>query len=153
MIRRYRSGDHLAIAGICRNAIHRLAAKDYTASQLEAWCGTKTDEEAWRRRCELKQPFVKELNGRVAGFIELDPDGHIDCTYVDPDFARRGVMSEIMEAVKDEARALGLTRLFAEVSITARPFFEKHGFHHVQDNEVHIEGETLVNFIMECPIG
>jgi len=153
MIRRYRSGDHLSIAGIYRNAIHRLAAGDYTASQLEAWCGTKTDDDAWRKRCELKQPFVKVLDGRVAGFIELDRDGHIDCTYVDPDFARRGVMSEIMEAVKDEARSLGLTRLFAEVSITARPFFEKHGFRHLRDNEVHIGDVALVNFIMECPLG
>lgn len=153
MIRRYRSGDHLAIACIYRSAIHQLAANDYTRSQLEAWCGTKVDDEAWRRRCELKQPFVKELDGRVVGFIELDPDGHIDCTYVDPGYSRRGVMSEIMEAVKDEARRLGLTRLFAEVSITARPFFEKHGFHHVRDNEVQIGGETLVNFIMEYPLG
>ena len=152
MIRRYQREDHLWIGRIYHEAVHQLAAKDYTLSQCLAWSSGNIDFEKWRERCERKQPFVKEIDGRVAGFMELDPDGHIDCTYVDPAYARRGVMSEIMKAVKAEARGRGLTRLFAEVSKTARPFFEKHGFVYLRDNEVHLRGETLVNFIMECPL-
>ncbi len=150
MIRRYKEGDHLSIGQIYHDAVHQLAVKDYTRAQLNAWSDGNIDLGKWWERCERKQAFVKEIDGRVAGFMELDPDGHIDCTYVDPAYARRGVMSEIMTAVKAEARGRGIARLFAEVSKTARPFFEKHSFTHVRDNEVHIRGEMLVNYIMEC---
>ncbi|WP_367870255.1 GNAT family N-acetyltransferase [Luteolibacter sp. Populi] len=150
MTRRYQPGDHLAIGRIFHEAVHQLASNDYTPDQLLAWSNGDIDFGSWQQRCGRKRPFVKELDGRAVGFMELDPDGHIDCTYVDPAYARRGVMSEIMAAVKREARAKGIAKLFAEVSITARPFFARHGFRHVRDNEVHVRGETLTNFIMEC---
>ena len=152
MVRRYQEGDHLFLGQIYHDAVHQLAAKDYTPAQLEAWASKPIGFEHWAKRAAIKQPFVKELDGRVVGFIELDSDGHVDCTYVDPAYARRGVMSELMSAVKAEARRQGAPKLFAEVSITARPFFEHHGFVHVRDNLVPIRGETLVNFIMECPL-
>jgi putative acetyltransferase len=152
MIRRYQPGDHLFLGQIYYDAVHQLAAGDYTPAQLEAWASKPIGFDHWKTRCEIKQPFVKELDGRVIGFMELDGDGHIDCTYVDPAYARRGVMSEIMAEVKEEAQLLGVPKLFAEVSITARPFFERHGFHHVRDNFVTVRGETLMNYIMECPL-
>jgi putative acetyltransferase len=153
MVRRYQDGDHLSIGRIYHEAIHRLARRDYTVEQLTAWAGTKGDPEQWSRdwkaRCERKRPFVKEVDGKVAGFIELDPDGHIDCTFVDPDHAGQGVMNEIMAEVKREACLLGLPRLFAEVSITARGFFERQGFEWKRDNVAAIDGIELDNFIME----
>lgn len=156
MIRRYREGDHLAIGEIYHQAVHRLACQDYRPEQLHAWAAPVTDRAAWARhwkkRCERKRPFVGEVDGEVAGFLELDPDGHIDCTYVHPDHARTGLMSRVMTEVKREAHARKLPRLFAEVSLTARPFFERHGFRWVRDNLVEIRGVTLRNYLMECPL-
>lgn len=154
MTRRYQDGDSLDIGRIYQEAIHRLACKDYTHEQLIAWAGTKGSPDDWNRvwkaRCERKLPFVNERDGRVVGFIELDPDGHIDCTFVDPDFAGQGVMDEIMDEVKREAARLGLPRLHAEVSLTAREFFERHGFTFVRENLALIGGIGLPNFLMEC---
>ncbi|RYD24135.1 MAG: GNAT family N-acetyltransferase [Verrucomicrobiaceae bacterium] len=153
MVRRYQHGDHLAIGRIFHDAIHRLASRDYTPEQLNAWSGAKGDPDQWSRdwqaRCERKQPFVKELGGNVVGFIELDPDGHIDCTFVDPDHAGQGIMDEIMTEVKRHAASRGIPRLFAEVSLTARGFFERQGFIHVRDNTAMVNGIGLSNFIME----
>lgn len=120
---------------------------------MKAWAGREWDPEGWRARCERKRPFVNVIDGRIAGFIELDPDGHVDCTFVHPDFARQGVMSGLMEAVKREARELGLDRLHAEVSITARPFFERHGFVWLKDQMVMIRGVELRNSLMEWRTG
>ncbi len=149
-IRRYQPGDEAAIARIYRSAIHELACADYTREQCEAWSGRGTNPDGWRERCERKRPLVNEVEGRVAGFMELDPDGHIDCTFVDPVYAGKGVMSALMEAVKAEAGGLGVDRLHAEVSITALPFFKRHGFTVLRENLVNIRGVELTNFIMEC---
>ena len=59
---------------------------------------------------------------------------------------------EIMAEVKREAVRLGLTKLFAEVSITARHFFERQGFIWIRDNVAVIGGVELANFIMEWEV-
>lgn len=152
MIRRYQNGDEIRIGAIFHEAIHELARADYTPEQLDAWGSRHTDADYWRKRCERKRPFVKVQDGNVVGFIELDPDGHIGCTYVDPAYAGKGVMTEIMGSVKAEAIKLGLTKLFAEVSKTARPFFQRNGFVWVRNNRVDIRGVSLDNFVMECDL-
>jgi putative acetyltransferase len=152
MIRRYKPGDEKHLARIYHDAIYQLAAADYTPEQLDAWANPPLDmdDPKHKRRYELKQPFVNERDGRIVGFIELDPDGHIDCAYVDPQYARTGVMSAIMHAVKREAKKLKLKKLYAEVSKTARPFFEHHDFIWVRDDAINIKGVTLDRYIMEC---
>ncbi|MFC1760587.1 GNAT family N-acetyltransferase [Planctomycetota bacterium] len=152
MIRRYQAGDEQYIAKIYHDAIIQLAAGDYTPDQLHAWANPPVNVKHWKQRCATKQPFVKEQEGRVVGFIELDPDGHIDCTYVDPVFARTGIVSEIMHEVKRAARASGIRTLFAEVSKTARPFFVRHNFTWIRDNQTHVRGVLLENYIMECDL-
>ena len=145
----------MSIGRIYYEAIHRIACADYSPEEIEAWAPGKVEEmdvEKWRQRCERMQPFVAERAGRVAGFMEFEADGHIDCTYVDPDYARQGIMSGLMSVVKAEAARLNLKKIFAEVSMTARPFFERHGFVWVRDNYVTVRGVTLKNFIMECKV-
>lgn len=119
---------------------------------MDAWAGPPITPAEAKQRCNDKQPLVNERDGRVVGFIELDPDGHIDCAYVDPAYSRMGIMSEVMGEVKKVALAKGLTRLFAEVSKTARPFFEYHGFVWVRASTVYIRGASLGRHIMECKL-
>ncbi|RYD36111.1 MAG: hypothetical protein EOP85_18505 [Verrucomicrobiaceae bacterium] len=62
-------------------------------------------------------------------------------------------MNEIMAEVKRTAVELVLPRLFAEVSLTARGFFERQDFVWIRDNIATVDGVELPNFIMEwrCP--
>ena len=84
------------------------------------------------------------------GFIEFDADGHIDCTYVSPEHVGKGHMSAIMERIFQEARRSSLIRLYAEGSITARSFFERHGFRVVRDNPHEVRSVPILNYIIEC---
>ena len=151
-LRRYQDGDHLVIGEIFYRAVHQLACADYSKEQVEAWAPYPIDFDCWKLRCIEKQPFVAVKKNRVIGFIELDPDGHIDCVYVDPDHAGTGVMSALMRRVKQDAREAGVALLFAEVSLTARRFFETHGFAVVRANRVVRDRVSLENFIMHCDI-
>lgn len=149
MIRIYRHGDHEAIATLFTRAIHEIACEVYSPEQCAAWSGRKPNAAHWRNRCELKRPFVWEEAGQVAGFLELDTDGHIDCAYIHPDFARRGIMTRLVEHAVATCFAMGVERVYAEASHCARPLFEKCGFRLVQPNIVSIHGVELENFKME----
>lgn len=149
MIRGYQPGDHAAIAEIFTRAIHEIASRDYTPEQCQAWSEKNPNPDHWKRRCELKQPFVFVRDGRIAGFLELDPDGHIDCTYVHPDHQRRGVASALVRHAIDASLARGVPRLHVEASIGARPLFEKLGFTVLDRQTVTIRGVDLVNYRME----
>ena len=154
IVRKYEPGDELTIGRIYYDAVHQLTCDHYTEEQRNAWAtpieGGDAWSEKWRKRCDRKQPWVAVVDGEVAGFIELDADGHIDCTYVSPKHAGKGHMSTIMARIFQEARRSNLFRLYAEVSITARPFFERHGFRVVRDNPHTVRGVPILNYIMEC---
>ncbi len=148
-IRIFRHGDEVAIAEIFPRAIHEIASQVYSPEQCLAWSSREPHYERWKIRCEFKRPFVAEIDGKIAGFLELDTNGHIDCAYINPDFQRRGIMSQLVRHAVQTCFAMKVDRVFVEASICARPMFEKAGFTVVHDNVVTVKGISLVNYIME----
>jgi len=149
MIRIFQHGDHRAVAEIFARAIHEIACRAYTPEQCLAWSDREPNYEHWRKRCELKRPFVAVVDATVAGFLELDPDGHIDCAYINPDFQRRGIMTRLVEHAVGACCDFQLQRVYVEASICARPLFEKLRFVVLSENIVSIKGVELVNYRME----
>lgn len=149
MIRVFQNGDHIAIAKIFTAAIHEIASADYTDEQCLAWASKEVNYAHWKSRCELKRPFVAVKNDQIAGFLELDPDGHIDCAYINPRFRRKGIMTALVKHAIAVCFSFGLRRVFVEASIGARPMFEKLGFQVIRENIVVINGVELLNYKME----
>lgn len=92
--------------------------------------------------------MVAEENHEIAGFADLEANGHIDLFYVSADFQRRGVGKRLMNAILAESARLGLQRLFSEVSLTARPFFQAQGFQIDAEQTVTVNGVDFINFRM-----
>ncbi|AMV16696.1 GNAT family N-acetyltransferase [Planctomyces sp. SH-PL14] len=149
MIRIFQHGDHRAVAEIFTSAVHEIASQVYTPEQCLAWSAREVNYEHWRKRCELKRPFLGIVDGEVAGFLELDPDGHIDCAYVNPRFQRRGVVTELVQHAVTTCLDLGIARVYVEASICAKPMFEKLGFETTSEDFVRIRDIELLNYRME----
>lgn len=145
----YRPEQARELASLFHRAVHAVDPSVYTPAQQEAWAPTPPDYDFWQQRLDHKRPWLISDDGRLAGFIELDPDGHIDCLYVDPDYQRRGVAGLLYEHLETQARAQGIGRLYVEASLIARPFFEYRGFRVLCRNELRRNGQGLVNFSME----
>lgn len=140
------------IADLFHASIHQVACRDYTTEELAVWAPSPIDYDHWLERLNRKQPIVAVDSDKatVLGFAELDPDGHIDCFYVHPDHQRKGVGRALMRAIDKKAGRAELHRLFAEVSITAKPFFLQMGFTVVRPNLAARGGMLLKNYIMEA---
>jgi putative acetyltransferase len=149
-VRHYQTGDHLAVAEAFTRAIHETAAANYEQAQRDAWAPRSPSLAHWRARCAFKRPFLAvDEDGVVAAFLELDHDGHIDCTYTHPAFARQGAMTVLYEHAERLCREVGVERLWAEVSLTAQPFFIKQGWRIVEDDTVTRQGVSLPRHIMD----
>ncbi len=145
----YDPGRAIEIADLFHLAVHRIDSTIYDADQKEVWAPSPPDYDLWVKRLDSKQPFLAVADSRVIGFMELDPDGHIDCAYIHPDFQRQGVATALYQCLENEAKKRRVNRLYVEASIIAKPFFIKNGFNLVRQNDIQRKGVTLVNFTME----
>ena len=127
-IRRYLPGEEVAIWGVFSAATRVSGARDYHPDLIERWAPVDRDMDEWALRLEAKNPFVAMVEDRVVGFAEIEESGFIDCFYVHPEFQGRGVGKALLQSVERSANEAGAVRLFANVSLTARSFFEERGF-------------------------
>lgn len=149
-VRPYKSNDAQYLAQIYYNTIHEVNAKDYTKIQLDVWAPESSGKaEYWLKKFEKTNPLVAISNGTIVGFAEFEPNGHIDCFYCHHEWVGLGVGTALMNAIHEIARDQKINKIFVEVSITALPFFEKHGFKILEEQTVFIKDIGLVNFKME----
>ena len=148
-IRRYQAEDVKEIASLYYNTIHKINAQDYTKEQLNAWAPYQDNYAAWQEKYSHFKPFVATIDGRLVGFAELESKGYIDCFYVHHQFQGLGVGTALMGEIVKEARKKLLPQIYAEVSITGKPFFTSKGFQIIKEQIVQIRGVALQNFLME----
>jgi putative acetyltransferase len=149
-IRPYRPDDLDAVIRIFLTAIRETAAKDYDRAQIDAWA--QADRDMWAKRRLSRPTWVAVVGAKPVGFTDLEPDGHLDMMFVHPAHQHTGVATALLERVEAAARAQGLSRLFTEASITARPFFERRGFRLLAAQVVSVRGQALANYRMEKPL-
>jgi len=151
-LRDHTPDDAPATLAVFRRAVHRTAARDYTAEQVAAWAPDDIDPAAWAARRAAARTRVAVREGAVVGFTDVDAAGYVDMLFVDPDAARQGVARALLEWAVATATADGATELTTHASITARPFFEAHGFVVVAEQHPVRRGVTLTNYRMRRPL-
>jgi putative acetyltransferase len=149
LIRDYNRGDAAAITRLFYETIRFVNLQDYSEQQVRAWAPAVPDPEIWHSRMSERYTLVAEENGQIIAFAELERDGHLDMFYCRKDVIRRGVGRSLYRAVELKAMGLGLERIFADASLTARPFFEHCGFSILYKQTVTRGGIELSNFRME----
>jgi putative acetyltransferase len=149
-IREYRSEDARALARIFYNTVHRINIQHYTKEQVDVWAPESVLESvSWAKRFLKTRPIIAVVGEQIVGFAEFMPDGHIDCFYCHHEWIGKGVGAALMAEILEKARKHHITRIFVKASITAKPFFEKHGFVMVAKQIVVRSGIELANYEME----
>lgn len=147
-LRPYVTTDCDATAEIFLRAIREVASRDYTPEQIDAWAKVE-DRQAWDERRSSRPTWIAEIENLPIGFADLEADGHLDMMFVHPDYQGIGAAGLLLQRIEAAAREQGLKRIFTEASLTARPFFERHGFTVLAQQSVEKRGQSLTNFRME----
>ena len=149
VVRRYAPSDLPTMMEVRRAAITRVCVHDYTPTQIAGWAAQTQDTVKQDARFRNSVTWVALLENHVVGYINLAADGYIDCLYVHAEAQNNGVATALLAALEENAYASNVTRLHSEVSITARPFFEKRGFSVLAPQVVTVDSIQYDNFRME----
>ena len=120
---------------------------------------TKEEVEDWAS-CGDSVEHLKELlshnhfigafdkANHMVGFSSMNKDGYLHSMFVHKDWQGKGVATQLLSEVERIAKQLGVVEITSEVSLTARPFFEKKGYEIVKIQKYRANKLELTNFIM-----
>jgi putative acetyltransferase len=131
------------------NTVHTVNAKDYNTEQLENWAPELIDKKKWEERLTNNVCRVTICNKQIVGFGELSEEGGIDTMFVHKNHQGKKIASRILQDLTDYAHEHSFKTLTTEASITARPFFESHGFKVVKTQKNHYKNMVFINYKMK----
>ena len=152
LIRKLSERDFEASQALVLKTIREINCKDYSPAQCAAWSGRISDPKSWKERSSGKEGVAAFLKDELVGFADLTLSGHLDMFFVHADHQGKGIAKALMEEIKKLAEKHQHKTLTSDVSLTAKPFFEKSGFQIIARQQVPIGAEILENFHMACPV-
>ncbi len=150
-VRPWEPDDAPALSALYEASVRGLGSRDYSAAQIEAWASLTPSPEALAERMRDGRTRLVAVGEVVVGFIDVEPDGHIDLLYVSPEAAGQGVARLLLETATALAPP-GATRLYGEASETARPVFERLGFRVTDRRDFEVAGVPIHNWAVERPL-
>ena len=131
-----------------RHTIHQINAQHYSQKQRDAWAPTHIDNTLWNKKIAHLSSFVCVEENKILGYSDIQKNGYINHFFCHHQHQCQGVGSALIKHIHSLAKQQGTTQLSADVSITAKPFFEIKGFKVVKKQAVPIRGQIFVNFKM-----
>lgn len=130
------------------DTITETCKNDYSSNERKVWANAVTKTEKWKKSLE-NEYFIVALNqGIIVGFSSLKNQNYLNLMYIHKDYTRKGIATLLYEKIKAKSIEYGCEKLTADVSKTARPFFEIKGFKVIQENKNCIENEIVINYKM-----
>lgn len=131
-------------------SILNTCSRHYTVPQIQAWI-KKATPERWQELYQSDLYFIlaEETNHfQTLGFTSINVNGYLHSMFVHPQFQHQGIASLLLCQAEEYARHYHAASIHSEVSITARPFFEKQGYVVEKEQMVSVNDVKMTNFAM-----
>ena len=129
------------IKWVCKN--------DYTPLQIDAWVSGLNNTERWLKLIHEQYVLLATIKDQIVGYGTLKNGNYIDFFCVHKDFQRQGIADKVFTELEHEAIKENSKTITADISITAKPFFEKKGFVVKAKQKNMRLGVELINYKME----
>ena len=128
-IRRLAAQDIPEMRKLFRATVLTVNSKDYTKEEVEDWASCGYSVEHWKELL-AKNDYIGALDGQggIVGFSSMNAEGYLHSMFVHKDWQGKGVATLLLSEVEKIAHEYGVSKITAEVSITARSFFDKRGY-------------------------
>lgn len=150
-LRAYRSDDAAELTRLYADAVEAIGPRGYNPAQVRAW-RTLAPSPA-RLEAEMRDGRVRlvavDAADRPVAFADLEADGRVAYLYCRPEHAGTGVVVRLHAELERRARAVGITRLYAEASEAAVRFFRRQGYAETGRRDFAVAGVPIHNHAVE----
>lgn len=130
------------------DTIRAICREDYSPEQINAWTSAVGNTKRWNDKLTLQYFLIAEQGNKIVGYASLENNDYLDFMYVHKDYQRQGIANILYAEIEREAIKRKATALRSDVSITAKPFFEKKGFITLEPQTNIIAGVEILNYKM-----
>ncbi|MCC9018338.1 MULTISPECIES: GNAT family N-acetyltransferase [Flavobacterium] len=141
--------DLMEMQQLYTETIQSVCKNDYDPKQIEVWISGVQNTERWLDVIQTQFVLLAIIETKIVGFGTLKNGNYIDFFYIHKDYQKQGIAHKLLNELLLEAQKQHPETITSDISITARPFFEKSGFV-VKAEQVNIRsGVELINYKME----
>lgn len=147
-IRLVQKEDLVEIHKLFVETIQEVCIKDYDSSQINAWTSSINNKERWLKKVANQYFIVAQIENVIVGYASLECDNYFDFLYIHKNFQRKGIAKVLLDNIEMRAVEKNTDVITSDVSITARPFFERNGYIVRKTNTNVIDGVEIINYQM-----
>ena len=148
-IRVAQQSDVIELKNLFQNTVLTINRRNYSQAEVEDWasCGDNLSEIEDMIKTHY---FIVAINqqSEIVGFSSITLQGYLHSMFVHKDFQGEGIASILLEEIERYANTALIMRITSEVSLTARPFFEKKGYIVEEEQKRKANQLSLTNFRM-----
>lgn len=156
IIRAALQSDAVELKNLFQNTVLAINRRDYSQAEVEDWASCGDDLSNIEDMIKTHY-FIVAINQQleIVGFSSITPQGYLHSMFVHKDFQGEGIATILLNEIEQYAITNGIIRITSEVSLTARPFFEKKGYIVEEEQKRKANQLSLTNFWMAkqtiCP--
>ena len=156
IIRAALQSDAVELKKLFQNTVLAINRRDYSQAEVEDWASCGDDLSNIEDMIKTHY-FIVAINQQleIVGFSSITPQGYLHSMFVHKDFQGEGIATMLLNEIEQYAITNGIIRITSEVSLTARPFFEKKGYIVEEEQKRKANQLSLTNFWMAkqtiCP--
>ena len=156
IIRAALQSDAVELKKLFQNTVLAINRRDYSQAEVEDWASCGDDLSNIEDMIKTHY-FIVAVNqqSEIVGFSSITPQGYLHSMFVHKDFQGEGIATMLLNEIEQYAITNGIMRITSEVSLTARPFFEKRGYIVEEEQKRKANQLSLTNFWMAkqtiCP--
>ncbi len=148
--------DAVELKNLFQNTVLAINRRDYSQAEVEDWASCGDDLSNIENMIKTHY-FIVAVNqqSEIVGFSSITSQGYLHSMFVHKDFQGEGIATMLLNEIEQYAITNGIMRITSEVSLTARPFFEKKGYIVEEEQKRKANQLSLTNFWMAkqtiCP--
>lgn len=148
-IRQAQQSEAVELKELFQNTVLAINRRDYSQVEVEDWASCGENLSAIEDMIKTHY-FIVAVNqqSRIVGFSSITPQGYLHSMFVHKDFQGKGIATLLLEEIERYAITTGIMRITSEVSLTARPFFERKGYVVEEEQKRKANQLSLTNFWM-----
>ena len=156
IIRAALQSDAVELKNLFQNTVLAINRRDYSQAEVEDWASCGDDLSNIEDMIKAHY-FIVAVNqqSEIVGFSSITPQGYLHSMFVHKDFQGKGIATVLLNEIEQYAITNGIVLITSEVSLTARPFFEKRGYIVEEEQKRKANQRSLTNFWMAkqtiCP--